>query len=87
MLCPSTVVLQVQHLLAFFVGLTGQVLSTVATGVQQILTDIGTLVTNYSSNCTAMASLTTGIFGDNGGLIYWINQKQLEYWILHLFGL
>ena len=79
-MCPSTMIYQVQHLVAFVVGLIGKVLGTVSTGVNQILTDLGALFLTYSENCTVMASLTTGIFGDNMGLIYWINMKIL--WLL-----
>ena len=75
--CPQFVAFQVQHLVSFFVGLAGQVLGTVATGVNQILTDLGSLFTDYSSNCTPMAQPTTGTFGDNVRLIYWISLKRL----------
>lgn len=84
--CPVVATYQVQFLMQFIVGLAGQILAAVSSGLSTILTDVGSVFTGTANNCSAMAMLTTGIFGNDGGLIYWINQKQLDYWILHLFG-
>ena len=78
-MCPSIIVIQTQHLVSFIIGFVGEVLDTVATGVSQILDDLGSWLVVMANNCTAMTKLTTGIFGDNGGLVYWINEKILWF--------
>ncbi len=68
---PTVESLQVSHLVAFIVRLSGELLDALATAVA----DFAVIVTAAGSNGDAMANLTTGIFGTNSGLIYWINQK------------
>lgn len=78
MSCPSTVVWQMQHRLAMPMALAGHLLSAVATGVHQILKDVGALLISYAANCTPMAWLTTDASGHNRGLVYWIDAKRAE---------
>lgn len=83
--CPTPVSYQVQYLVSFIVGLIGQILDSLSAGVATILTDLGSVFTGAAGNCTQMAMLTTGIFGNDGGLIYWINEKIL-WFLAELFG-
>jgi hypothetical protein len=39
------------------------------------ITSFGGHLTVQAGNMQTMAALTTGIFGTNNGLIYWINDK------------
>ena len=63
--------LQVQHLVAFIVGLVGELIIEIG----GMLTSFGGTVKTYGACADVMQSLTTGIFGTNDGLIYWINDK------------
>ena len=57
------------NLVTYVVGLIGEILSAV-----------GTAFTDGAQSAAKMNFLTIGIFGENGGLIYWCNEKLL--WML-----
>ena len=48
--------------------------------IGSIMSSIGSTFTAQASNPGVMGGLTTGIFGEQGGLIYWANEKLL--WLL-----
>ncbi len=68
---PVVESLQVQYLVAFIVQLLGQLLGHLSVAVASFGTDL----VNAGGDAGTMANLTTGIFGTNSGLIYWINDK------------
>jgi hypothetical protein len=68
---PTIESLQVQYLVSFIVGLVGELIVELS----EAFNDFGLTVSSYAGNTTVMATLTTGIFGNDGGLIYWINEK------------
>ena len=76
---PTMVNFQVQYLVSFIVGLIGDLTGLLSGAV----TTFGTHLTTSSGNMTTMAALTTGIFGTENGLIYWINDKVF-YLLTHL---
>jgi hypothetical protein len=59
----------VQYLVKFTVGLIGDIISAIGESFQH-----GASVPLYNK------ILTIGIFGENGGLIYWLNEKLL--WLM-----
>ena len=63
--------MEVGHLVAFIVGMVGELLGEVFAGLENFA---DTLVTS-AGNVELMDNLTIGIFGTTDGLIYWINQK------------
>jgi hypothetical protein len=56
-------------LVTYIVGVVGDIMSA-----------IGDVFTADALDAGVMADLTTGIFGENGGLIYWLNEKLL--WLM-----
>ena len=48
--------------------------------VGDIMSAIGGAITATAVDAGAMTDLTVGIFGENGGLIYWLNEKLL--WLM-----
>jgi len=48
--------------------------------VGDIMTAIGDAISATAVDTGAMYDLTLGIFGENGGLIYWLNEKLL--WLM-----
>ncbi len=68
---PAIEILQVQYLVSFIVGLVGELIQELAGA----FADFGATVSTYANDAGTMAALTTGIFGNDGGLIYWINEK------------
>ena len=56
-------------LVTYIVGLVGDIMSA-----------IGDAFTADAVDAGAMNDLTVGIFGENGGLIYWCNEKLL--WLM-----
>ncbi len=48
--------------------------------VGSIMSAIGGVFSSSAAEPAAMTTLTIGIFGENGGLIYWLNEKML--WML-----
>jgi hypothetical protein len=68
---PAIELLQVQYLVSFIVGLVGELIQELSAA----FASFGVTVGNYAADAPTMAALTTGIFGSNGGLIYWINEK------------
>ena len=63
--------LQVQFLVSFIVGLVGELIQELALAFE----NFGVTVSTYAADYNTMAALTTGIFGTDSGLIYWINEK------------
>jgi hypothetical protein len=63
--------LPVQYLVAFVVGLIGDLITLIAPAVGEF----GSHLLCASEDVDTMLALTTGIFGTNSGLIYWINNK------------
>ena len=59
-----------QLLMMYIVGLIGTILDSVGSAFSN----------NAANNNGEMYNLTQGIFGENGGLIYWCNQKLI--WLL-----
>ena len=53
-----------QYLVIYIVNLIGDILHA-----------IGGVFTSSAAEPYAMNTLTIGIFGENGGLIYWLNDK------------
>jgi hypothetical protein len=68
---PIVEVLQVQYLVSFIVGLVGELIQELAVAFE----NFGITVSLAASDNNTMAQLTTGIFGTDSGLIYWINEK------------
>jgi len=68
---PTIEVLQVQYLVSFIVGLVGELIQELAGAFESF----GITVSDAAADGNVMAALTTGIFGTNSGLIYWINEK------------
>jgi hypothetical protein len=68
---PAVETLGVQYLVSFVVGLIVELIVELS----EAFNDFGLTVSSYAGNATVMATLTTGIFGNDGGLIYWINEK------------
>ena len=56
--------LDLEYLVTYIVGLVGSIVSAIGAAFSAGTTTPG-----------QMTMLTTGIFGENGGLIYWLNQK------------
>ncbi len=48
--------------------------------VGSIMTSIGGVFSTSAGDAAAMTQLTMGIFGEQGGLIYWCNEKLL--WLM-----
>ncbi len=69
---PTVENLQVQYLVSFMVGLLGELIQELSVAFQ----NFGVTVANSAADTNAMAALTTGIFGTDSGLIYWINDKM-----------
>ena len=68
---PTIEMLQVQYLVSFMVGLLGELIQELSVAFQ----NFGVTVADAAADGNAMAALTTGIFGTDSGLIYWINEK------------
>jgi hypothetical protein len=68
---PTLSNFQVQYLVQFITGLVGKLIELLSGAVG----DFGVEVTTQAQNTTTMAALTSGIFGPENGLIYWINDK------------
>ncbi len=68
---PTIEILQVQYLVSFITGLVGELIQELATAFG----NFGVTVSDAAADGNTMAALTTGIFGTNSGLIYWINEK------------
>jgi len=68
---PTVSNFQVQYLVSFITGLVGDLVNLIAGSIATF----GTHVTIASGNADLMANLTSGIFGTQNGLIYWINDK------------
>ena len=68
---PTIELLQVQYLVSFMVGLVGELIQELSAA----FASFGATVTTYAGDANTMAALTTGIFGTDSGLIYWINEK------------
>jgi len=73
---PTIDVLQIQHLISFVTALLGDLVQDLGSAIG----DFGTTVSAQAANPNVMAMLTTGIFGTDSGLIYWINEKV--FWVI-----
>lgn len=71
---PEIEVLQVQFLVKFAVALWGDLLRELGSAVSNLGADI----VAESQNAQAMAELTTGIFGTDSGLLYWLNDLMFD---------
>lgn len=71
---PEIEVLQVQFLVKFAVALWGDLLRELGSAVS----NLGADVVAESQNAQAMAELTTGIFGTDSGLLYWLNDLMFD---------
>ena len=69
MAMPGLVSYQVQYFVTFIVAFIGQIADA-----------IGGVFIDGAMDNNAMMQLTTGIFGPQNGLIYWINEKVI--WLL-----
>jgi hypothetical protein len=69
---PTLENLQVQYLVAFMVGLLGELIQELSVAFQ----NFGVTVADLAADSNVMAELTTGLFGTNSGLIYWLNDKM-----------
>ena len=63
-------------LTGFIIGLVGEVLDEI--GI--MLASLGATFSGYASDPLVVGALNLGIFGENGGLIYWLNEKVL--WLI-----
>ncbi len=63
--------MDVQYLVAFIVQMVGKLIELISGA----LVEFGLFVTQAGGDAGTMENLTTGIFGTNSGLIYWINDK------------
>ncbi len=70
---PALESLQVQYLVAFIGGLLGRLIELISGAMATFGND---LITDSVDPLT-MQELTTGIFGTNSGLIYWINDNMI----------
>ena len=61
--------IDVQGLVAYITDIVGSIMSA-----------IGGVFTSSAADGAAMTQLTVGIFGEQGGLIYWCNEKLL--WLM-----
>ena len=68
---PALESLQVQYVVAFVVGLLGRLIELISGAMATFGNDLIT----QSADPLTMQALTTGIFGTNSGLIYWMNDK------------
>ena len=68
---PAIELLQVQYLVSFIVGLVGELVQEMSAA----FASFGGTVSAAAADVNTMAALTTGIFGTDSGLIYWINEK------------
>ncbi|MEE8374629.1 MAG: hypothetical protein V3R87_13050 [Dehalococcoidia bacterium] len=68
---PAVESLQVQYLVAFAIVKLGELMGYIAVAIDSFGIDL----VNAGGDGGTMANLTTGIFGTNSGLIYWINDK------------
>ncbi len=68
---PVVESLQVSYFVAFIV----QMLGTLTEYIGDAIVLFGGDLVAEGQDVGAMANLTTGIFGTNSGLIYWINDK------------
>ncbi len=63
-------------LTGFIIGLVGEILAEVGTMVGNLGATFGL----YAEDPLVVGALNLGIFGENGGLIYWLNEKVL--WLI-----
>ena len=72
----------VQYFVAYIVGLVGDLVNLIGVAI----TTFGSHMIAAAGDTGKMWALTVGIFGENGGLIYWINEKSLSdvEWILNI---
>ena len=68
---PALECLQVQYLVQYIVGLVGTLVEYIGDAIFLFGGDI----VESAGNAMQMNALTTGIFGTDSGLIYWINDK------------
>jgi len=59
----------VRYLVVYIMGLIGD-----------ITTAIGDTISTDAADAGVIYDLTIGVFGENGGLIYWLNDKLL--WLM-----
>ncbi len=71
---PEIEQLQVQFLVKFVVVLWGDLLRELGSA----MTNLGADISVESQNAQAMAELTTGIFGTDSGLLYWLNDYIID---------
>ena len=69
---PAIESLQVQYLVAFVVGQLGRLIELISGAMATYGNDL----ISAGSDPLRMQALTTGIFGTNSGIIYWINDKE-----------
>jgi hypothetical protein len=65
-----------QLLVSYIVGLVGDIISA-----------IGSAITATAVDVDAMNALTVGLFGENGGLFYLLNEKTIWMMEQNLSGL
>ena len=71
---PEIEQLQVQYLVKFMVALWGDLVRELGGAI----TNLGADISAESQNAQSMAELTTGIFGTNSGLLYWLNDYIID---------
>ena len=76
---PAIESLQVQYLVAFVVQMLGQLTGYIADAFGYFGADW----VAAGADAGTMQNLTTGIFGRDSGIIYWINDKEF-YVVSHL---
>ncbi len=71
---PQIEVLQVQYLVKYVVELVGVLVANLG----GVMGRVGAGIAAQSEDPETMAELTTGIFGTNSGLIYWLNDWMFD---------
>ncbi len=66
-----------QGLVGFIIGLVGEVLDEAGA----MLARLGVTFFGYSIDPAVIGAVNTGIFGENGGWLYWINDENL--WMMN----
>lgn len=78
---PEIEVMQVEFVVKYVVELFGVIVDKLG----GLISDVGADIVNASYDSSSMTELTTGIFGTDGGLLYWMNGYVVDL-LAKLFG-
>ena len=71
---PEIEIMQVQFLVKYVVAMVGAMVSEIGGA----MSNLGSGIAAQSLNSSSMAELTTGVFGTNSGLLYWLNDYVFD---------